>query len=69
MRDPRDVLTSIYLPTIIYGVFTVYTSTYQSVSYRVYNIAVSMVGILGLQQYLKESLPSLSGPTSVEHFI
>jgi len=47
MRDPREILSTIYIPAIVYGLLSVKVVTL-SMTERIYNIGIALVGILGL---------------------
>jgi len=48
LRDPREILTSIYTPAIIFALYSAKTTLEESVNARMYNVATSILGILGL---------------------
>ena len=47
MRDPREILSTIYLPAMVYALLSVKVITL-SMPERIYNISIALVALIGL---------------------
>ena len=69
LRDPRPVLQSTVLPTMIQAVLAVKCCTIGDPAERNNNLSVPLLAVNGIQALLKSQLPTLGGLTTAEGFV
>ena len=68
-RDPRSVLLSTIIPTLIQAALAIKCANIDDQADRNNNLAVPLLAIGGIQALLKSHLPTLGGTTTAEKFV